>query len=885
MFQMGPNPEILTERQIIQKQNTFTSLESIELLSKPQVQSKSNSHQSQIINQTMFDQKNQMKSSKQNFMKFVRLQQIIKNVVDNFFTNSHIAPRFLTKQLHQFQQILITPFLYRSIKQRQKNFLDTQKIFKPFNPFSLIVNLFDSIIIIYLLICLWITAFNLSFLDGDIAEIYVVLAITIILFDALVQLNKGFLSQGEVVFERDRIMYKYLKEYAIEDILMILFWLVYLINLIQISGLREIIYVFQMIGLINRLRKKTSSIFDQFYFKGQYNDLIDLINMIVIIYFFAHIIACAWHYVALKTEFMNQSWLIQHDLQNESAWIKYDASFYWATLTMVTVGYGDIVPVNYVEQIVASIIMFISTIIFAYSMNQIGIIVKNINDQKVQQKRIQIMINNYMKKHEVNPALQERVRNYLKYQMQQENEDEEDVNKILDSLPFSLKVEVEQQIQKQIISQFKLLFKLFSEGSLVKSIKHMEKQRFIPGEIIFNKEQNNQNIYLIQEGEVQLVEQQSGMELQVLKKGDAFGEYSFFTQQATKLAAMSVGFTEIYSINREIFLQIIKDNRKDFEKFHHIKDSLLFQGNMSSIGLFCNFCKSQYHLNINCPQIQFIPNLERLVVSEQFKPIIKNKRDTQFKRLFKLKFKAIINSKFVTEKAKDTQTKNNLVYQSHDGESLLFRLSRQYSEQTEDLPPPESPKNISVDEFNKFLPVPLKNVRQSSFKSISSRKQVVRSQPKQFTLNRKSESPQQAPIQSTNDKRRTFILSQFGSKHFQQQQLLSQEQQLDSTKQIQNFTSSNYIPEPEPSLTHLQNSKIKIFKQTLEQESQQFDQQYNFSFYKPQHNIQSILKTVKPKIRVNIGNKRYSLFFKVTQSGKRLRKVLSIYNSRNNLII
>ena len=45
-------------------------------------------------------------------------------------------------------------------------------------------------------------------------------------------------------------MYKYLKEYAVEDILMILFWLVYLINLIQISGLREVMYVFQMILLL-----------------------------------------------------------------------------------------------------------------------------------------------------------------------------------------------------------------------------------------------------------------------------------------------------------------------------------------------------------------------------------------------------------------------------------------------------------------------------------------------------------------------------------------------------------------------------------------------------------------------------------------------------------
>ena len=83
-----------------------------------------------------------------------------------------------------------------------------------------------------------------------------------------------------------------------------------------------------------------------------------------------------------------------------------------------------------------------SSFVFAYSMNSIGEILKEMGRKESKFKERMGYLNDYMEKRDLDPLLQMKVRKYFQYLHKEELEDNEEATSMLSKLAHNLQTEV-----------------------------------------------------------------------------------------------------------------------------------------------------------------------------------------------------------------------------------------------------------------------------------------------------------------------------------------------------------------------------------------------------------------------------------------------------------
>ncbi|CAD8146742.1 unnamed protein product [Paramecium pentaurelia] len=441
-------------------------------------------------------------------------------------------------------------------------------------------------------------SFNLNEDDlGSIFTLFSTIPSCIFLIDLILTFFKGYYDRGILQRNKGKIFWHYIKGDFLLDLAIvlpfILSWMGYsaanYLMLIRMTRVRRTMIVIEE---ISNFKEKSAIIYQLFC----------LIYSLLLI---SHFCACLFHYFALYEveQGYTHTWLHQQNIFDEDLYTKYFNSLYWITITSMTVGYGDIVPVTTPEKILVTIITFLVTGVFGYALGMIqSIFYKMAEQTNINNSRLRL-VSNHIKQRGLNTQLQFRVRKYIEYYLQFKQDEELDLDELMGQLNPKLKQEVQIAMYYRYLKHSKLFGTNFSDDLIKKLCFCIHERTFAPEDVIIRKDELPNQLYIVLAGQVKsLILEKS---IKRYQQGNLLCEREFFYQDFMQYNIVASSFVQVAYLNLSEFQSIIQNHRSSFEQYRYAIDNTVFGQNTNLI--ICEACQSHHQFK-NCPLVFFKKN-------------------------------------------------------------------------------------------------------------------------------------------------------------------------------------------------------------------------------------------------------------------------------------
>ncbi|KAE9026702.1 hypothetical protein PR003_g5190 [Phytophthora rubi] len=366
--------------------------------------------------------------------------------------------------------------------------------------------------------------------------------------DILVNFASAYEEHGQIQVKLVKIAKKYLKSWFLLDFISAFplyyiqgsyFRIPQLARLFRLFRLFRLVRMLTITRILNRLdyalllRSTVSSIF----------------KFCMLVCFTSHWLSCFFFLISYDQD---DGWVATMELEDKGMYDKYVTSFYWAIMTMTTVGYGDVHPTTTHERIFAIVAMIIGAWIFAYGITNVVAMVTNLNgpDSRFQLRMDEL--NDYMDARELPMQLRYEIREF--YFNARISAESKLVNegKILAELSALLRSKIAFAINDSVLNKMPF-FAGADHNFLMELALSMRMVCFPPLEEVILEGEIGEEMFFIFRGVVEIVK--AGAQLGLLGQKQYFGEMAILNQNCLRTATVrTLCFCELRMLTREKFL-------------------------------------------------------------------------------------------------------------------------------------------------------------------------------------------------------------------------------------------------------------------------------------------------------------------------------------------
>ncbi|XP_022726072.1 potassium channel SKOR-like isoform X2 [Durio zibethinus] len=340
---------------------------------------------------------------------------------------------------------------------------------------------------------------------------------------------------------------------------------------------------------------------------------IRIVKLLVVEYYCTHAAGCIFYYLATTVPPSKEGYTWIGSLQmgeyhysnfrEIDFWKRYIVSLYFAIVTMVTVGYGDVHAVNVREMIFVMIYVSFDMILGAYLLgNMAALIVKGSKTERFRDKMTDLI--KYMNRNNLEKQISKEIKGHLKLQYDRSYTEAT----VLQDIPASIRTKISQKLYEPFIKEVSL-FKGCSTGFIKQIAIKVHEEFFLPGEVIIEQGNVVDQLYIVCHGKVVEVgrgkDDENGDLFTDLQTFSSFGEVSFLCNTPQPYTIQVCELCRVLRLDKRSFTETVEifffDGRIILNNLLEGKDSNMQNEILESdVNLYIGKLESELAARLNC---------------------------------------------------------------------------------------------------------------------------------------------------------------------------------------------------------------------------------------------------------------------------------------------
>jgi CRP-like cAMP-binding protein len=321
--------------------------------------------------------------------------------------------------------------------------------------------------------------------------------------------------------------------------------------------------------------------------------LLSLTKLALTMLFLSHLVACLWFAIGNQApssgdSHASMSWVYEYEFQDREPALQYLVSVYWAIVTMVTIGYGDVLATNNFERLFNIAIMAIGVSFFGYVIGTITTLVSNLDVAAALYDERLTTVKEYIISRSIPAYMSKRIRDHFEYFYQNRSVFKEKT--ILNRLPTAMRNEMIHHIHAKVVARVQY-FRHCHESLISAIVMSMRPFNVLKDEYVYGQHEIAAHVFFLLKGKVHLTKavtvtmakgRAPGGEwrLATLSVGEHFGELEVYDHEHGNgvriCSAIAKSYCELTFLSRQAITKIsaswpevlghFKDAAKDTSK-------------------------------------------------------------------------------------------------------------------------------------------------------------------------------------------------------------------------------------------------------------------------------------------------------------------------------